>query len=57
MLALVGAMLLDLGDQPMVVGEMPAHRAQHAVERRVAAVLIIDLDGGYDVEPPPSEPR
>src|SRR5689334_12389746 len=55
--ALVCAVLLDLGDQSLIVRKMLADGGEHLVQRRVTAMLIVDVDGRNDVEPPASEPR
>ena len=57
MFLLVGAVLLDLGDEGVFAGPARAHRREHAVERRVAAMLVVKVDGRDEVEPTAAVPR
>src|SRR3569623_1574338 len=50
MLALVGAVLLDRGDEHVVVGAPHAHRLEHTVDARIPPMLVIDVDRCEDVE-------
>src|SRR4051812_34892375 len=50
MFALVGPVLLDLQKQSMIVRPACAHRFEHAVDRRIPAVLVVDVDRAKQVE-------
>jgi hypothetical protein len=50
MLPLVRSMLFDLGDQRGIVGPTLADRGKNAVDRRIAAMFIVDVDRSEQVE-------
>jgi hypothetical protein len=56
MLAFVGAVALDCRDQRVVVGRARAHGVEHAIDRRVPAMLVINVDRSEKVEIAASEP-
>src|SRR3569623_387419 len=50
MLALVGSVLLDRGDEDVVVGAPHAHRLEQAVDARMHPMLVINVARREDVE-------
>src|SRR5688500_4190317 len=50
MFPFVGAMLLDFGDEARVAWPPGANRRQHPIDRRVAAMLVVDVDRPQHVE-------
>jgi len=57
MLPLIGAVPLDQRDEFMVAGGTGFDCLQHAVERGIAAILIVDVDRSQEVEVAIAEPR
>src|SRR3546814_1525286 len=49
-LFLVGAVFLDRSDKPAIVGAARPDGLEHPVERGIAAVLVIDVDGREHIE-------
>jgi hypothetical protein len=56
MLPLVGSVLFDPGDQDMVVRPPLPNRLEDAVDRSVAAMLVVEVDGAKQVKVPLPEP-
>ena len=49
-LALIGAVLGNLGLKGRIIGAVQAHRRQHPVERGIAAVFIVEVNRGEHIE-------
>ncbi len=56
MLALIGTVLLDHGEQRLVAGVAAANGIDHPVERRITPVLVVDVDRGDDLKVAALEP-
>src|SRR4051812_22596221 len=53
---LVRSMLLDCADQGLIVGPPRENRVEHAVDRGVAAMLVVDVDRTEKVQVPAAKP-
>jgi len=47
----------DRGDEAGILGATRAHRRQHPIQRGVAAVLVVEVDRGENVEIALPKPR
>lgn len=56
MLALVGAVLFDRAEESVIIGRALSRRRQQTIDRCIAAMLIVDVDGPEQVEIAPSVP-
>ncbi len=50
MLALVRPVLLDRGDEPAILRIPRPHRLEHPIDRRIPAMLVIDIDRAEQIE-------
>src|SRR6478672_10374293 len=56
MLMLVRAVLANLGDEFCVLRPARAYRLQHAIQRRISAMLVVKVDGSEEIEAPQLKP-